>query len=149
MDDNLFDEEVEAFLQSFLTEEDDPAEDFKDGSLMLLAAAQDGRTAIVRALLRGSKINVKGRDLSGDTALHHAVRHGFVEIAKLLLRQIGTGVNIVNQEGETALIIATRGRDSSRAPNSTRIWSFASKLTPRPLVWVLHYTLPSPTSQTL
>jgi ankyrin repeat protein len=111
MDDDLFEEEVEAFLQNFLTQEDDPAEDFKDGSLMLLAAAQDGRTVIVRALLRGSKINVKGGDLSGDTALHHAVRHGFVEIAKLLLRQIGTGVNLVNQEGETALIIATRGRD--------------------------------------
>jgi ankyrin repeat protein len=80
---------------------------------MLLAAAQDGRTVIVRALLRGSKINVKGRDLSGDTALHHAVRHGFVEIAMLLLRQIGTGVNIPNQDGETALTIATTGRDES------------------------------------
>jgi ankyrin repeat protein len=113
MDDNVFEEEVEAFLESFLTQDDDPAEDFKDGSLMLLAAAQDGRTVIVRALLRGSKINVKGRDLSGDTALHHAVRQGFVEIAVLLLRQIGTGVNIANQDGETALTIATRGRDES------------------------------------
>jgi ankyrin repeat protein len=111
MDDHLFEEEVDAFLESFLTHEDDPAEDFKDGSLMLLAAAQDGRTVIVRALLRGSKINVKGCDPSGDTALHHAVRHGFVDIAMLLLRQIGTGVNITNQEGETALIIATQGRD--------------------------------------
>lgn len=113
MDDNVFEEEVEAFLESFLTQEDDPAEDYKDGSLMLLAAAEDGRTVIVRALLRGSKINVKGRDLSGDTALHHAVRHGFVEIAMLLLRQIGTGVNIANQDGETALTIATRARDES------------------------------------
>jgi ankyrin repeat protein len=113
MDDNLFEEEVEAFLEGFLTQEDDPAEDFKDGSLMLLAAARAGRTVIVRALLRGSKINVKGRDLSGDTALHYAVRHGFVEIAMLLLRQIGTGVNIANQDGETALTIATRARDES------------------------------------
>jgi hypothetical protein len=63
MDDNVFEEEVEAFLKSFLTQDDDPAEDYKDGSLMLLAAAEDGRTVIVRALLRGSKINVKERDL--------------------------------------------------------------------------------------
>jgi ankyrin repeat protein len=113
MDDNLFEEEVEAFLQSFLTPEDDPAEDFRDGSVMLLAAAQAGRTVIVRALLRCSKINVKGRDLSGDTALHHAVRHRFVDIAMLLLKRIGTGVNIANQDGETALTIATQARDES------------------------------------
>jgi ankyrin repeat protein len=126
MDDDLFEEEVEAFLKNFLTQEDDPAEDFKDGSLMLLAAAQDGRTVIVRALLRGSRINVKGRDLSGDTALHHAVRHGFVEIAMLLLRQIGTGVNITNHEGETALTIATRGQDEPMI----RLLLKSSKLNP-------------------
>jgi ankyrin repeat protein len=113
MDDNLFTDEVESFVKHVLTPEDGCIQEVEDDSSLLLTAVQDRRSVIVRALLRVSKLNVRASDLSGNTALHHAVCNGQEEIAILLLRQMGTGVNLANQYGETALAIATRGRNES------------------------------------
>ena len=113
MEDTLFADEVESFVKHYLVPEDGPVEDLEEDSLLLLSAAQAGRTVIVRALLRDSKLDLRASDLSGDTALHHAVRNGSEEITILLLRQIGTGINIQNEYGETALAVATRGRNES------------------------------------
>ena len=107
MDDDRFADEIESFVNHHLTSEDASTEE------MLVAAAQDERTVIVRALLRDSTIDVRTSDLAGDTALHHAIRNRNEEIVILLLRQIGTGVNIPNENGETPLAIATRDRNES------------------------------------
>jgi ankyrin repeat protein/Tfp pilus assembly protein PilF len=111
MDDKLFADEIESFIKHILTPENGRTQAIEDDSSLLIVAAQDGRSVIVRALLRVSKLEVRASDLLGDTALHHAVRNGFEEVVILLLRQIGTGVNNANHAGETALAIATRARN--------------------------------------
>jgi ankyrin repeat protein/Tfp pilus assembly protein PilF len=114
MDDDLFASEVETFIKHVLTPEDGDTQGVKANSSLLLVAAQEGRSVIVRALLRVSKLDIRAAcDNSGDTALHIAVRNGAEEIAILLLRQMGTGVNLANGYGETALAIATRNRNES------------------------------------
>lgn len=113
MDDSLFASEVDSFVQHVLTLEDGHVQEVQADSSLLLLAAQEGRSVIVRALLRVSRLDIRACDTSGDTALHHAVRHGHEEIVTLILRQIGTGVNIANGYGETALAIATHGRNET------------------------------------
>lgn len=113
MDDTLFASEVDSFVKHVLTLEDDHTQDVKADPSLLILAAQEGRSVIVRALLRVSKLDIRVCDSSGNTALHHAIRHGHEEIATLVLRQIGTGVNIANKDGETALAIATRGQNET------------------------------------
>ena len=112
MDDKSFADEVESFVNQYVTSDDGPIEE-GEGENLLLLASRDGRSMIVRALLRDSELDLRTTDLSGDTALHHAVRGASEEIVILLLRHVGTGVNIPNEYGETPLAIATRDRNES------------------------------------
>ena len=70
----------------------------------LLAAAQRGDRAAVRALLRQtSDVNVQ--DVDGTTPLHWAVRNDDVETIKLLLGR-RANVKAANRYGVTALSLA-------------------------------------------
>src|SRR6266516_1683652 len=75
MDDSLFASEIDSFVKHVLMLEDGHAQEVKTDSSLLLLAVQEGRSVVVRALLRVSKLDIRASDTSGDTALHHAIRH--------------------------------------------------------------------------
>lgn len=79
----------------------------ESGDSPLMRAAESGRAETVRMLLRGgADANWKGAD--GYTALMRAIAEGRTEIVDLLLRDPSTDVNVRNQHGSTALMVAVR-----------------------------------------
>lgn len=74
----------------------------------LYFAADWGRRSAVELLLRKDKSNINHalRDDDGWTALHAAADHGLEEIVSILRRE-GAGVGIRDNQGRTALILAT------------------------------------------
>jgi len=61
----------------------------------------------VISIIPGGNILIDIRDLNGCTALHHAVQHGQIEVARTLI-QAGTSVNVQNFEGKTALYLSMK-----------------------------------------
>ena len=83
----------------------------KGGRRALDIASQYGHLDIVRALLNhptNPPINVDGTDDGGWTALHYASYHGQLAVIRDLLGH-GATLNIRTKEGETALMLASRG----------------------------------------
>ena len=80
----------------------------REGETVLMEAACDGRTHIVRALIQaGATINTAS-DKDGDTALIKASRHGHTEIVRALI-QAGANPNKASEkDGDTALTKASR-----------------------------------------
>lgn len=73
----------------------------------LIGAAHRGDTDKVKALLsQGLDVNKKGHEY-GKTALMYAVEAGYCEIAQMLLDK-GADVNIVDNNGQTALMLGVR-----------------------------------------
>ncbi|XP_071149224.1 26S proteasome non-ATPase regulatory subunit 10-like [Mytilus edulis] len=81
----------------------------KFGQDILNAASRGDTEEIKRCLEGGSNFNYQDH-LSGDTALHIAVNHGYTEIVKLLIDG-GINLNIKKLDGETALHYAVLQRN--------------------------------------
>ena len=82
-----------------------------DGDTALSLASIEGHTDIVRLLLE-NEANVNSRGYDGDTALIRASDKGYVDIVKLLL-DYGADPNIQSeQDGDTALILASTHPDT-------------------------------------
>ena len=79
----------------------------REGETVLMEAACDGRTHIVRALIQaGATINTAS-EKDGDTALIKASRHGHTEIVRALI-QAGANPNKASEkDGDTALTKAS------------------------------------------
>jgi len=72
----------------------------------LMLAVQHGKADLVELLLEnGAAVNLQ--DADGSTALMCAVEYQFVDIMKLLLTRPECDVNIADNEGQTAVSIAT------------------------------------------
>lgn len=59
----------------------------------------------IQALLKNGKVDINAKSYIGYTALHWAVRLGFVEIVRILIAA-GADINVPNKEGETAIVLA-------------------------------------------
>ncbi|KAJ1713277.1 hypothetical protein NYO67_4565 [Aspergillus flavus] len=70
-------------------------------------AARNGQVGIVRLFL-DSGVDINAADDNGDTALHHAVRHGNDSVVTCLLHDERTNVNRRNQWAGTALHVAVQ-----------------------------------------
>ena len=66
-----------------------------------------GRYAVAEKLLENPDVDPDSRDAEAWTALMHAARSDDPHLVKLLLKA-GAALNLVNQEGETALVVAVR-----------------------------------------
>lgn len=75
------------------------------GQTAFLLACKYKHLEIVEHFLENYKFNLNLRDMSGDTALHYAVREEHVEIAELLL-DFGASIDIENYKKESPLMIA-------------------------------------------
>ena len=75
-----------------------------DADTRLIAAAKDGKPAVVRALIQ-QHADVNSREIDGTTALHWAVRSDDRDSIQLLIRA-GAQVNVANRYGLTPLSLA-------------------------------------------
>jgi hypothetical protein len=73
------------------------------GQTPLSIAAQYGREAVVKLLLKTSQVEVDLKDKLGRTPLWWAARYGHKAVVKLLLETSQVDVNLKNQRGRTAL----------------------------------------------
>ncbi|CAF1279168.1 unnamed protein product [Rotaria sp. Silwood1] len=72
----------------------------------LMLAVKHGKVDLVELLLEnGAAVNLQ--DIDGSTALMCAVEHGNINIVKLLLTRPECDVNITDNDGQTAVTIAT------------------------------------------
>ena len=78
------------------------------GNTLLMLAARDGRTGIVKVLLaKGADVNAKNND--GATALLYAIDEGHTGTVRVLLAK-GADINARTYNGFTALMIAKENR---------------------------------------
>ena len=75
----------------------------EDGDTLLHTAAREGNTSMVAALLAMG--GVDRADAAEDYALHEAVVHGYVEVARLLI-DAGGDANVVDADSYTPLHLA-------------------------------------------
>ena len=75
------------------------------GQTSFLLACKYKHFEIVEHFLENYKFNLNHRDMSGDTALHYAVKEEHLEIAELLL-DFGASIDIENYKNESPLMIA-------------------------------------------
>jgi uncharacterized protein len=71
----------------------------------LMRAVDLGRPAIVKTLLADSRVDVDARDENGQTALHHAARQGYVDIARMLIGRAAKR-DVRDRAGRTAADLA-------------------------------------------
>ena len=83
-----------------------------DGFTALIAAAYNGHTEIVSALLSRDGINVNAVASRGTTALMLAAHSGDTEIVSALLSRDEINVNAATSNGNTALMIAAHSGDT-------------------------------------
>jgi len=77
-----------------------------DGWTPLKIAAANGRADIVSALLKAGADVSKANQKDGWTPLHSACKQGSESVVQLLL-EAGADVEAINNDGATALIIAS------------------------------------------
>jgi len=83
----------------------------RDNYTPLYYAASYGTQKTVQLLLEnGAKVDVRNESNYNYTSLHYAARNGKTEIAQLLLKN-GADVNFIDNDGDTALIMATIQRN--------------------------------------
>jgi ankyrin repeat protein len=85
-----------------------------DGSLTpLLIASQGNQLEIVQLLLSRADLDIGATNTSGNTALHTACYHGYVDCVVLLGQDSRMTSKIINMknnlDGETALMVAVNG----------------------------------------
>lgn len=68
----------------------------------LIKLTQDGQLCTLEKELAGNTvaltINKKHFGRSGDTLLHYAARHGHLDILKFLVKEIGMGIELYNND---------------------------------------------------
>ena len=79
----------------------------KNGLNVLMLAAKNGRTEIVRIILSSETIDINARNQYGCTALMLAATNGREEIAELII-QNNADINAVQTGGRTALMFAAQ-----------------------------------------
>ena len=73
-----------------------------------MTVVEDNNIELLKIFLKYSPdLNYVVEDGDEDTLLHMASRNNYIEIARLLLAQKGIDTSIVNEEGQTALDVAT------------------------------------------
>ena len=77
----------------------------KAGKTGLMHAAKEGEKETVLALVMATGINLNAKDKNGNTALHWAIGNSEKQIA-LILAKFGAKVDIKNNDGRTALVMA-------------------------------------------
>ena len=77
----------------------------KAGKTGLMHAAKEGEKETVLALVTAANINLNAKDKNGNTALHWAIRNNEKNIAIILVK-FGAKVDIKNNDGRTALVMA-------------------------------------------
>lgn len=87
------------------------------------AANRDGNTALHLAVLNGTErilslvaqsgIDADAKNRGGSTALHLAVQSGNARLIRILLEEAQCGINVPDNGGQTALILAAIRRDSA------------------------------------
>eukprot|EP00403_Amphidinium_massartii_P036404 CAMPEP_0178448628 /NCGR_PEP_ID=MMETSP0689_2-20121128/42094_1 /TAXON_ID=160604 /ORGANISM="Amphidinium massartii, Strain CS-259" /LENGTH=172 /DNA_ID=CAMNT_0020073843 /DNA_START=51 /DNA_END=566 /DNA_ORIENTATION=- len=70
-------------------------------------AAATGDMGTMSAMLDEEDLDVNQQDASGQTALHHAARHGEAAAAGLLV-ECDADVNVTDKQGNTALHVAAK-----------------------------------------
>ena len=75
---------------------------------LIFEVKHGSRRNVLTILHDDPNLDLNGRDFGGNTALHHAVRRGQVEIVEELLKQVGIKVNITNKKGHTPAQLARR-----------------------------------------
>ena len=112
----------------------------KDGQTALMKAVQGGKLATVKMLLaKGADVNLQ--DADGNTTAHHLAKILNKKTAEVLNSLLASGLDlqVKNNSGETALMVATRVKNSAGAkliiattnpkPNSGNFWKkLVSKL---------------------
>jgi ankyrin repeat protein len=74
----------------------------------LFKACVVGDEEAVRRLIVADDVNFKAVDPTGSSALHVAADNGHTKIVEILIHY-GIDINAANNEGQTALMLATRG----------------------------------------
>ncbi|MBY0353596.1 ankyrin repeat domain-containing protein [Candidatus Babeliales bacterium] len=77
------------------------------GMPLLFLAARGGKTEVMAALIENGAVVDAPEKTTGITPLHVATRYGHVDAVKLLLEK-KANVHLKNNEGQTALDIATQ-----------------------------------------
>ena len=76
-----------------------------------MRAVFEGHNSIVQLLLEQPAVNANEKDDAGNTAFHWAMFYNNAEGARMLLLHLGfNSANSTNICGETALMLAVRGR---------------------------------------
>ncbi|CAG9574163.1 unnamed protein product [Danaus chrysippus] len=87
--------------------------DARDGymrSALHAAALAEQSSCLTALCAAGADVNAKSnQETGGKTALHIAAERGHVENVKALLKA-GADQTVVNSDGDTALVLAERGR---------------------------------------
>lgn len=85
----------------------DASKTTKDGKTSLMLATVEGSVDVMNELLKSTKVRsqVTDKDVLGRTALHIAVKEGFIEITKSLMER-SARVNAKDAEGRQPLMVA-------------------------------------------
>ncbi|MCL2191949.1 MAG: ankyrin repeat domain-containing protein [Treponema sp.] len=84
------------------------------GMTALMHAIRTNNVVILRSFLRegaGGRINLNHQTRDGTTALHFAVMHGMDNMVRLLIEQPLIDTNLVNEDRDTAFMLAVRQRN--------------------------------------
>lgn len=76
------------------------------GNTLLIEAAANGCTKIVKELLSDKRLEVNSKNNEGNTALHYAALEGHVDIVRLLLQDERCDKYVKNNDGNTPFHLA-------------------------------------------
>lgn len=93
---------------------------------VLFAAAMNGQTGAIQALLDRHKENIESRNISGETAFMLSVRYEHMDTARLLAA-MGADVSAQDENGQTALMIVSEKNDLSSVESLLELKADANK----------------------